>query len=759
MKKLLLMCVLLSSAAFAADRHVYLNESGGGTQLDDCPNPAHNTKGIAGNTDELTYCTASSPHKFICDAGAGCKSWTITTASCGIAGVAVTNGVTVDVDGDGTEETIYGHPQACVWNMAKSDSCEIHAGTYGGIGTEANEDTAGDGAVDVCDRSDCWRATVTAWGYGPNMGSTGYGTAANPGYLRGAVMNSSTDTWDSNNNKVPDADESVTSYPVVFDGNADGDGNLLETTNCTGNTCSGDAFYAVFVGCGTSDSFCDSSLAGGQTRPRIDTDANGSTDSDAASGGAKNVSYFYIKDIEAKNYNGGATTCSAAGVREGLGHFTLAGGPEVSGSGDGLTVDHIYWHNGAYSNLCRQEHYVAVFGDNENHSCSVDFTEMKNNYIILDNRFVINDDCDAEQSGADECGCSKSFHDNRVVIHNTIAAQYQGLIRLKSLDTVDAGARAKKFWLYNNEIIWQRPDTTLSYIIFPECFGKCDPFALSLGTISFHGNLIRLNGASDPKYKRFSQISCTATLTGGPGGINWKFYSYNNTFDIERIGGGTSSFDAICSTTGTKYVSKNNAVFGVTASQFNLESATTLDRTNNLCTTSNTGCTTNTSGRTAWWTVGTQNVGVTVGLDNYIAKASGPLDNSGACDPDGDGALGADVDGDGDQDLTWTDLSGRPIDCSTVSSSIDIGAVQNTPIVGAFCGDGIINGSETCEGTGTCDEVTVLCGGLTCITQGFASGDLLCNGSCALSTASCIPASNPITHQTQGITQSGVTDH
>lgn len=46
-----------------------------------------------------------------------------------------------------------------------------------------------------------------------------------------------------------------------------------------------------------------------------------------------------------------------------------------------------------------------------------------------------------------------------------------------------------------------------------------------------------------------------------------------------------------------------------------------------------------------------------------------------------------------------------------------------------YCGDGEINGSESCDGS----EL----GGETCVTQGFDSGTLSCSSSCAFTTSNC----------------------
>src|SRR5678809_496008 len=103
-----------ASGAMAADRHIYLDTNGNG-QLNDCPNPAHNAKGLAGNTDELSYCSGGSQTGKI----VGTVTGTTTASGCTSGGgtvAVVQNGVQADVDRDGVREFVYGHPQACVWN-------------------------------------------------------------------------------------------------------------------------------------------------------------------------------------------------------------------------------------------------------------------------------------------------------------------------------------------------------------------------------------------------------------------------------------------------------------------------------------------------------------------------------------------------------------------------------------------------------------------------------------------------------------------
>ncbi|NUP12798.1 MAG: hypothetical protein HOW73_42715 [Polyangiaceae bacterium] len=49
-----------------------------------------------------------------------------------------------------------------------------------------------------------------------------------------------------------------------------------------------------------------------------------------------------------------------------------------------------------------------------------------------------------------------------------------------------------------------------------------------------------------------------------------------------------------------------------------------------------------------------------------------------------------------------------------------------------FCGDGLVNGTEDCDGAAL--------GGATCLSEGFAGGSLACNASCGFNTAGCVAA-------------------
>jgi hypothetical protein len=315
---------------------------------------------------------------------------------------------------------------------------------------------------------------------------------------------------------------------------------------------------------------------------------------------------------------------------------------------------------------------------------------------------------------------------------------------------VENGDRPKKFWIYNNEIIWQKNDSANStYLFHTECFGKCDPEHLGLGTISFHGNILRMQGSSSPKFKRLSQGTCGESIGSGGGGTQWTYYDYNNTYDMEQIGGGRVPLGdtgsppfVVCNTTGKLAVNKNNVVFGATASTMNLDSATTTKRGNNVCDNTQTSCTSSTATdtRPELWTTGTQNVGVNAGLVDYIPKDGGPLDDAttldsaghGPCDPDSDGNAGTDYDGDGDQDTQWNDIAGNVVSCPTGTTALDIGAVQDDFDTGGGpdCGNSVREGSEVCDGTDLNSQ--------TCVSQGFTTGTLACNAGCtAFDTSGC----------------------
>jgi hypothetical protein len=659
-----LVIVLSASSVLAADRHVYLNRSGGGSQLNDCPNPAHNAKGTS-NTDELFYCAGgSSAGKII-----GTVTGTVTSSTCTGGGgtvTPVTNGVSADVDRDGTNEVVYGHPQACVWAMATSDSCEVHAGTYFASGAYADSNAldSGTGPSSGCDKNNCWFATVVA----PGPSSGAYGTAASPGYLRGAVMNGSTDSWDPNGDKNP-ADGA---YPVIFSGDRNNDGVFDPTSGSDGDNNGtftglganfrGDGYISVMVGCQASTtaaySWCGTSHADGVW---VDTNADGTFDTKHT--GNRNPDYLTVKDIEITHYNGGHPGTSG-GVRAYAGLLTLGG----DGSTDGIVIDHVYVHNNAFSLQSNQENFWTIIDDSHNGSCTK-WTEIKNSYLEQNNDKVMDDDCGVNN----ECGCPKNFHNNLVLLNVTGQGSddAQNIFYMKSIDTFKGGSKkAHRFW--NNEfVVAATADADNHTFMDLQAFGNS--MGHGLGELWVYGNIFRSLGTQ--KMKRFWLGSC------GIGTGSWRLYFFNNTFDMTFVSNTNGIWQA-CTDSGEQVVEKNNAYWsGTTAINTHDTPAASAVRVNEFCSTIDTSCSLpSLTGRTAWWTYPATAPGLFGGLTAYAAAAGGPLDNITAnnpCDPDGDGVPGVDYNWDGVNDTSWTDISGRTVTCATSSSPIDAGAIQS----------------------------------------------------------------------------------
>jgi len=575
-------------------------------------------------------------------------------------------GGTYDIDGDSTLETIYCHPQACAWNMGTSDSCEIHAGTYG-AGTILDEDgTTNLGSVDTCDKNDCWIVTV----FFPGR-SGGYGTSGNPGYFRGAVMNGSTDTWDPNGDKNP-ADSS---YSVIFDGDLDDDGTY-DTTTCSSNSCSGDATHAIIVGCpGNYDEYCRADMGEGRTSFKVDTDSNGTFETEVSAVGG-DTDYLIIKDIEFTGYNGGNN--STSGTRAVGGIFGLGGTWTESGGSNGLVVDGVYVHDNDYSLQPSSETFWAVFHDDSNAECE-DWTEFKNSYIVQNNEKVWNNDCGIDVA----CGCPFNVHDNRVVRDITSArasgrSATTGWAYLKSIDT--GGTEAHRFW--NNEfIIDDSYASSHGYFADLQAFGNSH--GNSGGELWVYGNLFRDLSTTTNHQRRHWGYSCG----GGTGG--WDVYFFNNTFDMDW-GADDEGISIVCSTSGTLIHEKNNAYWnGSTTMNPNDTDCTTERHVNEYCSFDcsggSPGCTENhctqpaNTARTDWWDY-VADPGIHDALDDYAVKDSGPLDEISAntpCDPDGDGVAGVDYDWDGVNDTSWTDIAGNTVSCPTSATAIDIGAIQS----------------------------------------------------------------------------------
>lgn len=658
-----LFAVVSGGATVAADRHTYLDTNGNGT-LNDCPNPAHNAKGTS-NTEELQYCNGGSQIGTVIGTVAGTTTATACTSGGG-AVANVTSGLQVDVDRDGTRESVYGQPQACVWNMAKSDTCEIHAGTYRKPGFWADADAfsggmSGNGSG--CDKPNCSIGLLAALGYGPNLTGSGYGTSVSPGYVRGAVMNGSIDSWDANNNKQPDVDEGLPSYAVVFNGDLNANGTF-EATSCTDASCatdgtSGDAFYAIVLGCnGGSYDMCSSSHTDGY---HVDSDANGSYDQIPLSG-KKSVAYLTIRDIEVTRFNGGHTDPSGAGVRAREGRIALEG----DGASSGIVVDHVYVHDNDYSLKTSDENWWSDFSDSHNASCAT-WTEIKRSLLVQSNEKIFDDDCGT----GNECGCPKNIHDNRMIV-NITSSRASGrnpvIAYFKSIDTAGGGARIKAHRFWNNEIIYERGAGSR--------FMDLQAFGTSLnagqGELWFYGNLVRNDASVVSNAQRWWYSFC------GIGTGNYRLYFFNNTFDITY----TSNSDGIyvvCTDAGEKIVEKNNAYWnGSTAIGTHQSTATSITRANEFCSATDTACTKPTlTARTDWFTYTTPTF--YSGLSAYAAKAGGPLvgvSTNNACDPDADGTAGVDYNWDGVNDTSWTDIAGKTVSCPTAATPIAVGAIQ-----------------------------------------------------------------------------------
>jgi hypothetical protein len=205
--------------------------------------------------------------------------------------------------------------------------------------------------------------------------------------------------------------------------------------------------------------------------------------------------------------------------------------------------------------------------------------------------------------------------------------------------------------------------------------------------------------------------------TGG-----YEYYLFNNTFDMDV------SMDQICSASGDLVVERNNAFLRVTTLYGS--TATVTRRANNAASTVS-------SDRSVWFNPGAFAAGapgVHGGLANYKPRTGGPLDGTGSCDPDGDGILGTDWNGDGAQETQWIDLAGNAVSCSGGGATLAEGAIQRGS-GGAVCGNGLREAGEVCDGTDL--------GGSTCLSLGFIGGTLRCLVSCAWDTSSCTQNTAP----------------
>lgn len=764
-RQLVLALALLAAVpAMAADRHVFVSSSG---VLQKCANPAHNPDSPA-TTGNLQYCPAGTNAGRIIGNKTGyvssCPSSTITN---------LPNGASVFIDGGSTLKTVYGHPQACVYNMAKSDSCEIHAGTYRAAGFE-NASDVGHNTGGTCWDFNCTLGSVAAFGYGPNLNTgtgcgkeqatpgptCGYGTAANPGWMRGAVMNSSTDTWDCDNDKIPDASDTslaCTSYAPILSGDRDNDG-AFDTTSCpTGagggaGTCSGDSFAAVWVGCGGIinaadtihyDFVCSPGFTSGEHGTRLDTDADGSFETEIGRQDAKNVDYFQIKDIKFTGYNAGNGS-SQQGSRHREAHINLNG---IEDS-DGLKIDHIWMQDNADYNGAGSETFWAEIADMRNKGCA-DYTEIKNSLLYQHTRFLYNDD--GVVSAA--LGCSMNIHDNRIVVQRSNGnGDTGGLWYIKSFDHhPDGRPKVMRFW--NNEVILKTSDINATFIGDTQQFGNSDASssaqdpsgncttlnaATGLGAIYFYGNLLRYDPSPSALPQFFYSAFCSQNCTGLT--RDWTFVEFNNTFDrysTNANGDGTDqTFGTMCSSQNNgstynakKYYSKNNVWINASGEGTTPAAAPGTSTVVNQFNTDTNKCLSSSSGYFAHGAGNTCDSAPTfwTGLTYYAPRTGGALDEvtvNSPCDPDGDGTRGFDYDGNGTNDTSWVDIAGNSVDCSVATNptgALDMGAIQNSNDgggTGPSCGNGAREGSEVCDLTDLNSE--------TCISRGYSGGTLAC---------------------------------
>ena len=705
-----------ASAAAATDRHVYLDSNGNG-QLNDCPNPAHNAKGLAGNTDELSYCSGGSQDGKVIGLVAGTAT-SVTCIAGGGSAVPLRNGNQADVDRDGAKEFVYAHPQACVWNMAKSDACEIHAGTYKKAGAMCDEN-CGDqgylnGTIGQCDKFDCFQASIVALGDGPNMSADGnYGTASAPGLIEAANMAGSIDTWDPNGDKNP-ADGS---YPAIVSGDANGNGAFNGTT-CAGGVCSGDSFYGAIVGCGLyGRGFCRTSPESNSTYIRIDTNGDGTFDTNAGvfTASGKQPSYLQIKNLEFTRYNGGngcaAGTCAQNGTRPKTSTIDLNGG----GSTNGLVVDHIYLHDNDFtlgidntssdnvSNEGYTENHWSGIGDQNNSGCTTP-TVIERSFLVQNNARLFDADCGVGTNVS--CGCPLYIHDNRILV-DVDPAKAGVLYRnggpsgamtkvhsvvISYLKNIDIKPAQHRFW--NNEFVIKSMGTSRGYFMDLQGFGNAQ--GNNNGSLWIYGNLFRYDPAVTQKMNRFWLGFCDIQ-TGG-----YAYYLFNNTFDMDV------SMDRICSDPGDLVVERNNAFLRVTT--LYASTAVSVRRANNEEST-------NAADRGVWFDPGSYasgSPGVHGGLANYRPRQGGPLDRAADCDPDGDGTVGVDWNGDGTQERQWTELAGNVVDCTSGGATLTEGAIQRASAsscggVGTACDDGnACTTGDACNGSGICAGTPLL---------------------------------------------------
>lgn len=539
-----ILCALLLApglAAQAADRHVYLdtqvtpgNPAGDGV-LNDCPNPAHNSKGTS-NTDSLEVCQGGSNNGRL--KGTNSALGRVTTCSGG-SFVLLRSGMQADVDGDGTLEYVYGHPQTAVWQMAPSDSVEIHAGTYRRPGAICDVNCGLGGADNAQDDQDSFNILVAATGHGPALaaaGYIGYGTLTNPGWMRGAQMNGSTDTWDANNDLIDDNDPS---RAVVFSGDANGNGRFDDTT-CTATSCSGDSFFGFIWGCIGDTNFTTQGYCrpvGGHTAIKIDGDDNGTYESQPVSA-VNPAHHLRVKDIKFTRFNGGHNVGNTN--HNHLGMIEMSG----NGSSDGGWLEHIAIVDNAVSSRPNSESFWAAVSDIYNNGCRNGHSRLFNSYLEMTNTLLF--DSDAGRL----VGCSWDIHDNLIEINQKYGLQHSPIqtrmLYLKNIEYLENQGKAHQRIRFRNNRVHLK-DTRSVWLMDLQAHGvklcngtptlpttSCSGGQTQSyrGQVWIYGNLIWGADTLDRMWFYSDHVNSTNPMNGGDHG---SIFSFNNTFDVGQV--------------------------------------------------------------------------------------------------------------------------------------------------------------------------------------------------------------------------------
>jgi hypothetical protein len=314
---------------------------------------------------------------------------------------------------------------------------------------------------------------------------------------------------------------------------------------------------------------------------------------------------------------------------------------------------------------------------------------------------------------------------------------------LKAIDETGSNTPAtpKIHRIYNNEFIVQDLGSSTNNRMWDvQAFGNSQ--GTGLGQVWFYGNLIRAHSTVVRDFDRIHGNNCAGDDASASESGRW--VEFNNTWDQ-----GTVAMDNVCGEAGASVggpgeilVDRNNVYWGVSelcvddqASEF-----TTIRRafSCNASASQSPSCTNACAGTTKsnWFDDVSTTVTYYNALTLYDPQPSGNLDETGSCDPDGDGTCGVDYDGDGSNDNTWTDIVGNTVLCpqGACSQTLDIGAIQSSSDSGgSVCNNNTREGAEVCDGSDLNSQ--------TCELQGFSCGQLACASDCtAFVTSSCVAA-------------------